>query len=303
MALATKPKRNTVQHKKRSGKHHRQSKPYLKAYWPYLPMLLIVGAGIMVNSLWSNHAVLGASRDFTSSSLLSATNAERQTSNLPALTVDPQLMAAAQAKAADMVARNYWAHTSPEGKTPWAFIAASGYQYQSAGENLAYGFSGANSTVTGWMNSAEHRANVLDSTYENVGFGVASSPNYHGQGPETIVVAEYGKPIAAAANISFTVPNPTAPIAQVKGDQTELSARPVSRIQVMTGGHASWSLAVASALFGAALAIFIVRHSLRIHRLLSRGEELAAHHPYFDIAIVFVITAGFLLTRTSGLTR
>jgi len=53
MALATRP-RPTTHHKKRHARHHRHSPGYLKTYWPYLPMLAIVGAGVAVNnSLYS----------------------------------------------------------------------------------------------------------------------------------------------------------------------------------------------------------------------------------------------------------
>jgi hypothetical protein len=51
MALATRPKPK-VQHKKRSALHHRQSKLYMKTYWPYLPMLGIIGAGYLANQHW-----------------------------------------------------------------------------------------------------------------------------------------------------------------------------------------------------------------------------------------------------------
>ncbi len=303
MALATRPK-PTVHHKKRQAKHHRHSKHYLKSYWPYLPMLLIVGIGLLVNSAWSASSVLGIKSDFSNSALLAATNSRRLTEKQPTLTLDPQLTAAAQAKAEDMAQANYWAHTSPTGKTPWAFIAASGYQYQTAGENLAYGFANAEDTVTGWMNSPEHRDNILSSTYQNVGFGVASSPNYQGQGPETIVVAEYGQPVAATATISFTVPEPTGATTQhIQGTTTEPAATPVSRIQMLTGGQAAWSLAALSALAGAALILFITRHSLRLHRALVRGEAFITHHPLLDITIVFIFTTGFVLSRASGIIR
>jgi Cysteine-rich secretory protein family len=303
MALATRPKR-TVQHKKRIGKHRRHNKPYLKAYWPYLPMLLIVGAGLMINSLWSNQSVLGVNSDFSSTTLLAKTNANRESEHDPDLTIDPQLSAAAQAKANDMIRGNYWAHNSPDGKTPWSFIAAAGYQYQSAGENLAYGFANASDAVIGWMNSPEHRANIMNPAYQNVGFGVASSSNYQGKGPQTVVVAEYGQPVPAVANITFTVPEPTATTApEVKPASTELAAKPVARIQLLTGGKATWSLAAVSALAGAALAIFIIRHGLRFRRLLVKGEVFIAHHLLLDIAIVFIFTAGFVLTRASGITR
>jgi uncharacterized protein YkwD len=305
MALATRPK-STVHHRKRQARHHRQSKQYLKPYWPYLPMLLIVGLGLFINNAWSARmAVLGANSDFSSTALLTNTNADRANNHEAALTIDPALTAAAQTKANDMVKNDYWSHNSPDGRTPWSFITAAGYQYQAAGENLAYGFANAGDAVIGWMNSPEHRANILDSAYQNVGFGVASSPDYQGHGPETVVVAEYAQPVAAAANITFTVPstNGVAGTQNVLPAKTEFSAQPVSRIQLLTGGQAAWSLAVVSALAGAALALFIVRHGLRFRRLMVESEAFISHHPVLDIAIVFIFTAGFVLTRSSGIIR
>jgi hypothetical protein len=296
MALATRPKPKTHA-KKRQAQHHRHSKHYLKSYWPYLPMLLIVGLGLMVNSAWSKSSVLGAKSDFSAGSLLDDTNVERAKDNEPALALNPQLAAAAQAKAEDMVKADYWAHNSPEGKTPWSFINASGYQYQTAGENLAYGFSSAGDSVAGWMNSPEHRANILDNTYRDVGFGVASSPNYQGQGPETVVVAEYGQPATAANPVAATQAS------NVLGASSEIAAQPVSRVQVLAGSQAAWSLLAVIVLTTAAMALFTLRHGYRLHRLLTRGEIFVVHHPYFDIAIVFVITAGIILTRTSGIIR
>jgi len=305
MALATRPK-PTVNHKKRQAQHHRHSKGYLKAYWPYLPMILIVAGGLMINSLWASTGhVLGTQSDFSTSSLLNATNTDRLYANEAALTSNTELTAAAQAKANDMVARNYWSHDTPDGRTPWSFITASGYEYQMAGENLAYGFANAAATVAGWMNSPEHRANMLNNNYQNVGFGVASSADYQGKGPETVVVAEYAEPATAVAHITFTVPSPTSVVAtnNVQPNISELSAQPVSRIQLLTGGEAPWSMLLVSALAGAALTLFIIRHGIRLRRLLSRGELFISHHPLLDIAVVFIFTAGFILTRAGGIIR
>jgi hypothetical protein len=299
MAFATRPKPNTHA-RKRHGQHHRHDKRYMKSYWPYLPMLLIVGFGILINNAWSANSVLGSKSDFSTTTLLNTTNTERLKKNEPALTINAQLAAAAQAKAEDMIKNNYWAHNSPDGKTPWAFINAAGYQYQSAGENLAYGFTSANDSVAGWMGSPEHRANILDAAYQNVGFGVASSPNYVGEGPETVVVAEYGQPIATPATTptsSPVVPPSTNPTADVLG--AEAKAQPISRVQLLTGSQ--WALIVVVTLTGAAMVLFILRHGYRVHRLLSRGEAFVVHHPYLDIAIVFIITAGCILTRSSGI--
>jgi uncharacterized protein YkwD len=299
MALATRPKPKT-HHKKRQALHHRHSKPYLKAYWPYLPMLCIVALGLAVNSVWSNAHVLGSSTDFTDQTLLTSTNKNRATSGESALTIDPKLSAAAQAKAADMVNHDYWAHTSPDGQTPWTFITSSGYDYQQAGENLAYGFNSATDVVRGWMNSQEHRENILNNDYQSVGFGVATAANYQGHGPQTIVVAEYAEPASSAAHITFQVDN--KPAEQVKSAK-EFAAKPVSRVQVLTNGQAAWSLAAISALTGAAVTLFILRHGFRVKRWLNEGEAFVVQHPYVDVAIVFVITAGYILTRTSGIIK
>jgi len=292
MALATRPKPN-VNHKKRVAQHHRYSKPYLKTYWPYLPMLMIAGFGLIISSVWTNRQhVLGTQSDFSDSSLLSYTNDYRIRNAVGSLTIDPQLNAAAQAKAEDMAKNNYWSHSSPQGQTPWSFITAAGYNYQTAGENLAYGFSGAKQTIAGWMNSEDHRANILNGNYQNVGFGVASSPDYQGQGPRTIIVAEYANPASVALTSNGTMPiNNTTP------------AKQVSRIEVLTGGNANWSLYVLSALTGAAVVVFITRHGLRLKRLIFQGEAFVAHHPFFDIAVVLVITIGFVLTRNGGIIR
>lgn len=302
MAIATKPKR-TTHHKKRAGNHRAQNKSYLKTYWPYIPMLMIVSAGILLNSLWSSGAVLGSTSNLSPSYLLEKTNENRTSVSKTALSLDSQLNAAAQSKAEDMVNKDYWAHDSPDGKTPWTFITASGYPYKTAGENLAYGFKDASGVISGWMNSPQHRDNILNPDYKDVGFGIASSPNFQGKGPQTIVVAEYGSPVDSASNITFNVPSTTqnTPVNQVQGDTTKLSAQPVSRIAMLTGGDAAWSALVLSAIAGAALTLFLVRHGKRFHRFIVKGEAFVVHHPLLDIAAVFVFTAGFVLTRTIGI--
>lgn len=290
MALTQKP-RPSAHHKKRSAGHHTQGKHYLKAYWPYIPMLMTIGLGLMVNSLWTgNQQVLGANSDFTATSLLQYTNNYRLKSNETNLTIDARLSAAAQAKADDMVNNNYWSHISSDGKTPWSFISATTYNYQLAGENLAYGFANASDAVTGWMNSASHRANILNSNYSNVGFGVASSPDFLGKGPQIIIVAEYAEPAGVVAGVTTTAP-------LIK----ELSGTDVSRIQLITGGQAAWSAIVLSLFTGAALAIFVVRHAIRIHKIVRKGEVFIARHAYVDILVTLVLVVGFVLTRSSGI--
>ncbi len=196
----TKPRKATVAVRKRTAAHHQHSHRYKQAYWPYLPIIAIMMFGLALNN-WmgtSGRNVLGYATNMSVAGLLSGTNVERNANNLGNLALSATLNQAAQNKANDMVARDYWSHNTPDGQAPWTFITAVGYSYQTAGENLAFGFTASSDTITGWMNSPGHRANILNSSFSEVGFGVANSPNYVGNGPQTVVVAMYALPIGGS---------------------------------------------------------------------------------------------------------
>jgi uncharacterized protein YkwD len=90
------------------------------------------------------------------------------------LRVDDRLVAAAQGHSADMAARDYFSHTSPEGLGPGDRTAAQGY-LQWSGENIAMGYPTAAAVVAGWMNSDGHRANILNCNSVAIGVGAADS--------------------------------------------------------------------------------------------------------------------------------
>src|SRR3989344_6402086 len=113
--------------------------------------------------------ILGYAAQIPPEEIVRLTNTERQTRGLPILKLDPELTAAAAKKAADMFAKNYWAHVSPSGTQPWFFITDSGYVYRYAGENLARDFSEPNSVVSAWIASPAHRDNLLSSRYHDIG--------------------------------------------------------------------------------------------------------------------------------------
>lgn len=234
-------KRATPAVRKRTASHHRRDHDYGKAYWPYLPMVAIVSLGIVLNS-WIgsiHHQVLSYATNISAQGLLDDTNQQRANNGLGNLRLNTQLSQAAQAKAANMVAENYWAHTSPSGKTPWTFITAAGYSYETAGENLAYGFSTSDETITGWMNSAGHRANILNTTYSDVGFGIINAENYQDNGNQTIVVAMYASPYVAPVASSNPTPanteKSTSPTqSSVNGTQANESAGGQTNEQTQT---------------------------------------------------------------------
>jgi hypothetical protein len=311
MAIATKPKpKQTTPHKRRHGTHQKRSNHFVKAYWPYLPLLMIVGLGMFLNNALVHNGVLNYAINMTPSGLLSSTNVEREQNTLGDLTLSPELSEAAQAKANDMITRNYWSHTTPDGQEPWIFINQTGYQYQAAGENLAYGFTDNTSAVTGWMNSPGHRANILNGTYSEVGFGIANSPDYQNEGEQTIVVALYAKPSADQIAQASTAPQTASgqPIAvneSSKSGKLSVSAvvpgeTKVARVQMATSGSAPWSIYAVSVFGALLLFLFIIRHSLVWHRAFVKGEEFIIKHKALDVIIVSGVMIGFILSRTAG---
>ncbi|MFD8523595.1 CAP domain-containing protein [Streptomyces capillispiralis] len=111
--------------------------------------------------------------DRTAGEVLDLTNRERARAGLPPLSRDPLLTAAAQAHSADMVARDFYSHTAPDGSRPWDRAAAAGSARRTIGENIACGQRSAAEVVRGWMNSPGHRANILKPDFTHLGVGFA----------------------------------------------------------------------------------------------------------------------------------
>src|SRR5688572_2387519 len=130
MAIASSPKpRQSVHHKRRTGQHQKRSQQFHKTYWPYLPIGLVIALGIFFNHSIST-GVLSYATDTSPNGLLTCTNTERTGAGVGGVALDGQLAQAAQAKADDMAARNYWSHNTPDGKEPWVFVKNAGYNYQ-----------------------------------------------------------------------------------------------------------------------------------------------------------------------------
>lgn len=130
--------------------------------------------------------------EFSSSELLQLTNAARESIGEPDLTLNPELSAAAEAKALDMAAQGYWDHFRPsDHKAPWDFIEEAGYHYQVAGENLAKGFHSPLGVTKAWLASPTHAANLLSPKYREVGFASieVARPN---QEPLILTVQMFG---------------------------------------------------------------------------------------------------------------
>ena len=154
-------------------------------------MLIIIFSQIVFSFIGKSvPGVLGFASSVTVEELIALTNQERLENGLSELTINPKLNQAATLKAADMIQENYWAHTSPEGKTPWSFFKNVDYQYLYAGENLARDFLDSEAVVNAWMDSPTHRDNILSSRYQEIGL-VVIQDTFQGQ-ETTLVVQLFG---------------------------------------------------------------------------------------------------------------
>lgn len=150
----------------------------------------------------------GLSASIAASDVASLTNEQRIKNGLPPLDVSPLLTEAAQDKANDMAQNSYYAHVSPDGKTPLYWLDSVGYHYLNAGENLVIDRTTSEQAVDAWMNSPDHRENILRPQFTEIGIGVAKGEY---DGLSTIfVVQEFGTPYPSARAIAVA-PKP-APV-------------------------------------------------------------------------------------------
>lgn len=104
-------------------------------------------------------------------------NAERAKNGLKPLTMNAELSKVATLKSQDMAKLNYFDHNSPTYGSPFDMMKKFGISYRTAGENIAMGQSSPEQVMQGWMNSPGHRANILKSSFTQIGVGVAKNAN------------------------------------------------------------------------------------------------------------------------------
>src|SRR5665213_3347191 len=305
--IKSRPHQTTIRHRHKPKGISGNS--FEKVYWPYIPLLIfafsLIGFaahnGVLKSTLrHPTQNVLSYATGLSEQELLTDTNKARQTNSQGSLKLNAQLVQAAQAKANDMALRNYWSHNTPAGNPPWVFVSAQNYQYDKIGENLAAGFDDAQATINGWMASPEHRQNMLDSAYSDVGFGFANNPDYSSTGkggPMTVVVAYYGEPVQATLDNANNVTLAAA--------SSNLSSQPpatTSRAQIALAGlpMAAYAGIAASLGFVAVCLLWAGRHTVAMRKSVTKGERFVMSHPLFDLGLLVTAFILFALSRTAG---
>ena len=131
-----------------------------------------------------------------SENVVDLVNYSRVKEGLNALAENAKLNQAALEKAQDMIQNNYFAHTSPQQVTPWFWFEKNQYEYQYAGENLAINFKNAEEEHRAWMKSPDHKRNILNPKYQEIGVAVAKGTIDNRM--TTVTVQLFGTPLEPA---------------------------------------------------------------------------------------------------------
>jgi uncharacterized protein YkwD len=110
--------------------------------------------------------------------MLELVNNERVKAGLRPLAADPELTVVARRHSADMFARSYFAHVTPDGRDPFERMREAHVTFLAAGENLALAPT-LQIAHTGLMNSPGHRANILQKDFGRLGIGIMDG-GFHG---------------------------------------------------------------------------------------------------------------------------
>lgn len=237
-------------------------------------------------------SVLGYAANITPERIIELTNQERMDQGLGSLVVSATLSEAAQRKAADMFAFNYWAHNSPSGRSPWSFFKEVDYRYLYAGENLARDFADSEGVVRAWMASATHKDNILNRKYQEIGIAVVNGTL---QGVETTLVVElFGTPTPMA-------PAPQSPPGVVK-EAVALAQEPaisqeaafvfekmIEVPQVVLANPFSLTKTLAVFILGFLAGVILVEAVIVRHRKVARLSGRSLAHTAFLGAIILMI--------------
>ena len=213
----------------------------------------------------------------TPENIIEITNKKRSQEGLSKLKMDLVLSSAAQKKAADMIARNYWAHNSPEGTEPWFFFKDAGYVYRYAGENLARDFTNPQDVVDAWIASPTHKENLFSSKYQDIGVAVIEGEL---KGKSTVLVVQH---FGTKPGIAAVLEGQTTQEAKPSGEIVEgKSFEGFSQV----AGWFSVTKTLGTFLLSVFIGVFLLDLVLIKARGINRAASRSGAHIIFLIAII-----------------
>lgn len=145
----------------------------IKAANPHISNPDLIYPGQVLNIPQNDSSVLSYENE-----VIRLVNEIRAENGLKELSYNWELSRVARYKSQDMKDNRYFSHTSPVYGSPFDMMKNFGITYKSAGENIARGQMSPESVVNAWMNSSGHRANILNSSFTQIGVGYVADGHY-----------------------------------------------------------------------------------------------------------------------------
>jgi len=236
----------------------------------------------------TNASVLGDKTDITINALFEQTNQVRSQAGMPLLSQSIKLNQAAYLKAQDMFADQYWSHNAPDGTLPWKWMGDMGYDYSEAGENLAMNYTTTANVMKAWMNSPEHKENILKASYQDVGFAIVNGTLSNR--PTTIVVALYAVP---------------AQVAGASTQKTFTEATPDSKAGFLTNAFSLLQFITPAAMAGLSILAFAVIVSASAHTYRDKlpkklRKSWYRHHGIYKIFVLTIVGSAIIYLCNGG---
>ena len=133
-------------------------------------LALLVGG--CVDSVTDPALEADVTHDPTVASFVTLMNEHRVSAGCGPLAWNVAVGAVAQAHSEDMVARDFFSHTNPDGESPFDRMSRAGISYSLAGENIAWGYPTGEAVLEGWLGSSGHRANIENCSFTEHGVGL-----------------------------------------------------------------------------------------------------------------------------------
>jgi uncharacterized protein YkwD len=174
---------------------------------PHAVRFAAVASVIALSGLFPAQALTAGSAGASSSvaslqsGVLVQLNQIRVAHGLVPLRLSSALAAAARQHSAEMLADGYFAHNSVDGSAFWKriqrYYPSANYSTWSVGENLLWdgGPLDAKGAMALWMASPDHRANILNAQYREIGVAAmyeADAPGTFGGNSVTLVATDFG---------------------------------------------------------------------------------------------------------------
>ena len=242
---------------------------YLKPYYPYLPILLLIVFGSLL--IISTKDTSQKSNDLSISSLIDSTNKIKNSYGLSKTFLNSSLSSIAQNTANQLSKKNN--------------------QNLLNNESVAIGFNNSEQTLRAWLSNETTRNKLL--TSNNVGFGIFKSAT---NVQKDIVVAVFESTTGNATHITFYVPNKVVNASQASIPIS--NQKLISRVTILTKNpfYQIFVIGVISVL----IVLFLLRHLIFFKKIIFEGEKILLNNVWLDVALIILIFTGIYLTQTIG---